>query len=924
MPLDFKSVAADLRHGFVGRDREAALLARYRREASEGHGRIVLICGEAGVGKSRLVQHFQAGVEGARAISGLGRCVEFVQTPLGPLREILQKLGRGRATPFNASLHALVQRLTFERHTDAAAAFPPRGALFDAIDGALARCALRGTVVISIEDVHWADRSTLGFLTYLADRIAKRRMLVVATYRSDELDASHPRLSEFATLLTKQSVSNVMLGRLDERSSLALIELSLPHPNALDPATLADIARRCQGNPFFAEELVKNALEAGASHSQELPISIRSAVLARAALLGDDQRKILSLAAVLGERFSVDRLVTLCEGRREDVLVALERARMLHLVYDQRANQGELTFRHALTQEVLYGELLAERVRPLHEAIAVELERLPNREAASVELAHHWFRAGDVHRAAEYAEIAGDQAAEIGAVADAIWYYDRALAARAGDDAAVAGLNHKAGVALGALGQMTAGIARLRRAGDLYWMIGDLEGFARNASALGAQLHNTGDTTAATELYHRAVDMLSRRLPGEALSLLRARIAYSCVAALDVEAALSFLSEVGEPIADPAAAAQAYVARLKIAAMRGDASRWRADAELALDAARRIADDGARLRHTHCQIALDAVALGEIDSAREHFHASLRVERAHYVPGVALASAASAFEHILRGDFATAVTLLADAEAAPEQSYAVRVHLKGAQFVLGICAGDDARLLGDDCESFLHYGVAHGMKLAIGLLGGPYAWALGLRGESDAAARWIHRMANVLPGPHRFLFAYLAAAQFGLKSDVLAMRTRLREAVSRTRDRVNSATLGLFDALAAQRGIVAGNGRESALGAAVTFDAIGWPWLTARAYEAGGNAKRGLEIYRAIGALRDLRRLKVRRTDTAATLLSPRELEVAELVAAGHSNDEIAKTLHISLRTVEKHVSAALRKLDVRSRLQLGRLLIQK
>ncbi|HEY1654772.1 MAG TPA: AAA family ATPase [Candidatus Tumulicola sp.] len=917
-------MAADLRHGFVGRAPEAALLARYRREAGEGHGRIVLVCGEAGVGKSRLLQHFQTSVDSGRAMSGLGRCVEFVQTPLGPVRELLQRLEQRRSTSLDTSLHALVQRLTFERHTDVTAVSLPTGALFDSIDGVLARCALRGTVVLTIEDLHWADRSTLGFLTYLADRIAKRRILVVATYRSEELDASHPRLSEFATLLTKQSVSNVMLGRLDERSSLALIEFALPHPRALDPATLTDIARRSQGNPFFAEELVKHALESAPSETPELPLSIRSAVLARAALLGEDQRKILSLAAVLGERFSINRLVTLCEGRRDDVLLALERARSLRLVYDQRTNRGELTFRHALVQEVFYGELLAERVRPLHEAIAVDLERRPDPNAASVELAHHWFRAGDVHRAAAYAEIAGDRAAQIGAVADAISYYDRALGARSGDDAAVAGLSHKIGVALGALGQLTAGIARLRRAGDLYWKIGDLEGFARNASALGAQLHNAGDTWAATELYHRAVDTLGQKLPPDALDLLRARIAYSCVAELDVEAALSFLSEAGDPIADPVAATQAHVARLKISAMRGDLDRWRADVDRALQTARRVADDGSRLRHAHCQIALDAMGLGEIDSARDHFQASLSTGRAQYVPGVALASAASAFEHALRGDFATAATLLAEAEAAPEQSYAVRVHVKSAQFVLGICAGDDARLRGDDSESFLHYGVAHGMKLAIGLLGGPYAWTLGLRGDLDAAAGWIHRMANVLPGPHRFLFAYLAAAQFGLKGDVVAMGSRLREAASRPHDRVNKATLGLFDALAAQRGIAAGNGQESALEAAVMFEAIGWPWLSARAYEAGGNAKQALEIFRTLGALRDLRRLEVRRTDATAALLSPRELEVAELVAAGHSNDEIAQALHISLRTVEKHVSAALRKLDVRSRLQLGRLLAQK
>ena len=105
------------------------------------------------------------------------------------------------------------------------------------------------------------------------------------------------------------------------------------------------------------------------------------------------------------------------------------------------------------------------------------------------------------------------------------------------------------------------------------------------------------------------------------------------------------------------------------------------------------------------------------------------------------------------------------------------------------------------------------------------------------------------------------------------------------------------------------------------FETIGWPWLAARGYELGGEPKRALETYHAIGALRDLRRMEVGRSDTTFAVLSPREREVGQLVASGHSNDEVAKILHISPRTVEKHVSAALQKLNLRSRLQLGRLL---
>jgi DNA-binding CsgD family transcriptional regulator len=281
----------------------------------------------------------------------------------------------------------------------------------------------------------------------------------------------------------------------------------------------------------------------------------------------------------------------------------------------------------------------------------------------------------------------------------------------------------------------------------------------------------------------------------------------------------------------------------------------------------------------------------------------------------------SAFEHTLRGDFAAAAEQLRGLSNLSLQSYPILVHAKSANFVLGICSGDDDRLRRDDAESFLRYGIEHGMKVAIGLLGGPYAWALGIRGETEDAAKWIARIAPELPTPHRFLFAYLAAAQFGSAVDVRTMREKLAAAAEEPQDRVNKAVLQLFDAFAAQRGIVETDARAAALGAARAFEAIGWPWLAARAYELASESRRALESYRSLGSLRDLRRLEGSSSGIPVSGLSARECDVAQLVASGHSNEEIAQRLHISTRTAEKHVSSALRKLNLRSRLQLGQVL---
>jgi DNA-binding CsgD family transcriptional regulator len=916
--LDRKSVAADLRGELVARERESNALAEFRRAAAAGRGCVVLVGGEAGVGKSRLLRQFVSSAESGRAGVAFARCVEFVQTPLGPIRELLADIERGNQAPRETGVRALIERLAFARSADAESA-QPADWLFESIDAALSRCAARGTLVLAIEDVHWADRSTLGLLAYLADRIGSRRLMIVATYRTHEVGSDHPRLADFAALLAKGAVTNLELGPLDERSTHALVEAALPHPEALEPGTFADIVRRSQGNPFFAEELVKSALERGlGDRRRQLPLSIRAAVLARAALLSDDERKVLSLGAVLGQRFSVERLVTLSNGRRDEVLLALERARALQLLDDRLDAPGDVMFRHALTQEVLYGELLAERVRPLHEAIGRELEARPDRTAVSVELAHHWWRAGDAERASTYAELAGDAAFAIGAMADAVSYYERARAMPKRDGALAAGLEHKIGLSLGSLGRLDAAIKRLRTAGNLYWEAGAFEEFAKNAAALGAQLYNSGDTEGTIDLCRSTIAALEAKLPAASLDRLRARMSYDFVAALDVDSALALVSEIGEPISDPAIAVTVYQVRFKIAAMRGDVEDWRADGRRALEAAGRVVDDGYRLYQTHCQVALDAIGLGEIERAREQLRAALGSEPTRYG---ALAPSASSFEHTLRADFATAVTLLGRASAVSGQNYASLVHLKIAQVALGVCAGDDARWKRDDVERLLRHGSENGMKLAVGLLGGPYAWALGNRGDVDDAADWIRRLAKLVPGAHRFLFLFLAAAQFGRRSDVLALRGLLVAAAARPQDRVNKAVLGLYDAFAAHRDFLSVDPRTSALDAAAAFQAIGWAWLAGRSYELAGDAKRALETFRACGAVRDVRRLEAGRSDATTIVLSPREREVGELVAAGHSNDEVAKLLHISPRTVEKHVSSALEKLGLRSRVQLGRIL---
>jgi DNA-binding CsgD family transcriptional regulator/tetratricopeptide (TPR) repeat protein len=902
----------------IGRGRELELLRAGRREAASGRGGIALVSGEAGIGKSRLLREFGAQPGSGSAIRGAGRCVQFAARPLAPLKEALA--GIGPSVPHGApdATSALIERLTFERAPKGAPESSV-GELFEAIESAFLHVARRRTLVLTFEDIHWADRSTLAFLAWFAARIAERRVFVVASYRSDELGFEHGALAEFASLLRSAPLTSIELRRLDAVETQRLAETNLPYPDALPPDVLAEIAFRSDGNPFFIEELVKEALARPARGDGGLPSSVRTTVLARAAACSPAEREILCLAALLGQRFSVERLVSSSGRPRPAVLAALERGRSLNLLVEGDGPSGTMAFRHSLTREVLYGELLKERARPLHRSIGLELEAQGDRDAVVVELAHHWWHAGDGARAARYCEAAGDRALALAAAADAVVYFERALRDAPASVATQARLAHKLGLAFAMLGRPAVALARLGAARDLYLRAGDLDGFARNAIALGAQRYNAGDVDAAMDCWREALERAGSAASAASLARLRSRIAYSSAAALDFETALELAADVPDDADDPLATSFFRQARLKAFAMSGRADAWRDEIALALRAAQQLDDGGATLRWTHCQIALDAMAFGDSPRARRHFELAIASATGN-AAFTALILSAAALEAVLRGEFSVAARTLARAQALPGEEYTTGIHLRCAGLALGICAGDDALLRWDDAEAFLEHGIARGMRLVVGLLAGPYAYALAANGRLDGARRWIHRVVATVPSAHRFPFAFLACAEFGAADDVAAMRVLLAGALERGNDPVTPALLGLADACARGRGLEAGTAFESGRRAAERFAELGWPWFSAKALEAAGDSAGALAAYRELGARRDVRRLEGLAAGSFETgILSSREREVAEMVGRAQSNETIARELGISRRTVEKHVSAALDKLGFRSRAQLAR-----
>jgi DNA-binding CsgD family transcriptional regulator/tetratricopeptide (TPR) repeat protein len=373
------------------RDAQVASLGEYAAEARQGDGRLVLIAGEAGVGKSALVERVQRGLPEATwcwgACDGL-----FTPRPLGPLFDIANRLG--------GELLELCRG-------DA-----PREELFSAL---LRQVSAPGELyVLVIEDVHWADEATIDLLRFLGRRIRDVPVLLLATYRDEGLTATDPLRIALGDLATQRSVRRIALSPLSADAVAVLADGS-----GLDPAALYWLTG---GNPFY----VSQAVQAGMS---EVPASARDAVLARAARLGRDSRAVLDAAALIGTRVELALLESVadCPPPAIDELLASGL-----LAGDAMA----LQFRHEIARLAVEGAVTPYRRSAIHARILASLQALGCDDDAR--MAFYAEAAGDGPAALRHASAAARRAATLASHREAAAQFERALRCTDGADPATA------------------------------------------------------------------------------------------------------------------------------------------------------------------------------------------------------------------------------------------------------------------------------------------------------------------------------------------------------------------------------------------------------------------------------------------------------------------------------------------------------
>ncbi len=483
--------------GMVGRERELAALLSVLDDAASRRGRLVLISGEPGVGKTRMADEIAAAADAKRMAIMVGHCSEHDEAVAYlPFVEILEdfidrapdpdslRTALGDQGPELARLLPKLKSILPELPPPLD--LPPAQArrhLFNCFFDFVARIASERPTLMILEDLHWADDSTLSLLDHLTQRLSDLPLMVIGTYRDAELSASRPLAKTLEDLLRRRLATRVRLKGLPRDGVAAMLE-SLSG-KSVPAVVVGEVFAETEGNPFFIEELFRHLEEenrlydsAGQFRSKlqiaelDAPPTVRLVVARRLARLSDLTQKMLATAAVIGRLFSFEILQSSSGAAEDSILERVEEAEKAGLVFSfADSPKARFEFSHELIRQSVLAALSAARRQQLHLEVADAIERTCAAASESIygrspddhvaELAHHYARGGNPGKAVKYCLRAVRRFADLGSNAEALAQFESGLEllAELPDD------DRRAGLELD-----------LRNAGS--WPLGDSKGLA--------------------------------------------------------------------------------------------------------------------------------------------------------------------------------------------------------------------------------------------------------------------------------------------------------------------------------------------------------------------------------------------------------------------------------------------------------------
>ncbi len=422
----------------IGRTSEVELLAQALRAAKAGAGRFVLIVGETGIGKSRLVAELRTLATAGQFEILQGHCFEqdlsFPYAPwIDALRAFLAPKSPTETTallgPFASEFVKLLPELSLlisELHPTPPLDPPAeKHRLFESMTRFGASLAATHPMLMVLEDLHWSDEQSLDLLHFFVRRISALPFLFVGTCRAEELSA---RLThDLVELNRSRLVEEIRLERLARHQVEQLAQAILNTERSIEPLLLDDLVRLTNGNPFFVEEILNSLPEGGRLDKLPVPRSIQDLVQRRIEKLSEAARRILSLAAVIGERFDFGLVQAIAAQAEPSLLSILKELLSAQLIVEESADQ--FAFRHALTREAVYASLMLRERRAMHLTIGETLERFAGarKDVPAAQLAYHFYQAQVWNKALEYSQRAGEQAQALYALREAVAHFTHAL-----------------------------------------------------------------------------------------------------------------------------------------------------------------------------------------------------------------------------------------------------------------------------------------------------------------------------------------------------------------------------------------------------------------------------------------------------------------------------------------------------------------
>jgi len=419
----------------VGRERELALLREHLDAALAGRGGLVLIGGEAGIGKTALAEALcrEAAERGACVL--IGRCYDRTETPpYGPWLDLIAQYSSTPDTPPPPAAFA---------HAGIVGEAASQDALIQQVRDFLRAVCRRRLVLLLLDDLHWADPASLDLLRVLVRDTPSLSLLIVATYRADELGRQHPLVPLIPTFVREARATRLDLRGLDGGAIRAFIEQRYRLQASQANALCAYLGARSDGNPFFLMELLRTldelqALEAAgdtwsadALADLRVPHLLQQLVEGRLARLGEDTQHLLSMAAVIGQEVPLSLWATAVDDDVERILAAVEQACAARLL-EALPGGARVRFVHALTRDAIYAAIFPPHRRRWHVRVAESLAGVRGGDPDLI--AHHFRQAGDM-RAISWLVRAAERAQRAYAYASAAARYGEALALCSDDDA---------------------------------------------------------------------------------------------------------------------------------------------------------------------------------------------------------------------------------------------------------------------------------------------------------------------------------------------------------------------------------------------------------------------------------------------------------------------------------------------------------